>query len=322
MYIIETKNLAKTYDTLTAVDSIVLRVREGEIFGLLGPNGAGKTSTLLMLATLLRPSGGTALVNGYDIVRQPHQVRKSIGIVFQDPSSDDLLTGYENLRLHALMYGVEKSIRRERIDEVLDLVDLTARRDDPVRTYSGGMRRRLEIARGLLHRPKVLFLDEPTLGLDPSARELAWEYIEKLVTRERITVILTTHYMDEADALCDRIAIIDLGKVVALDTPGNLKRKMGGDIIRIRAASPRVDALRRLKFVKRVDSADGVLTITIAHAGEHLQEVLNAAGRVESVEVRSPTLNDVFLHFAGREFREEEAEGGWGQRMMAYRSKK
>jgi len=252
MFIIETKNLAKKYTDLTAVDRINLQVKEGEIFGLLGPNGAGKTTTLLMLATLLRPTSGTAWVNGYDIVKQSHQVRKSIGIVFQEPSSDDLLTGYENLRLHALMYGVNRSIRGKRIEEVLKLVDLTERKDDQVKKYSGGMRRRMEIARGLLHHPKVLFLDEPTLGLDPTAREQAWEYIERLVKSEKITVIITTHYMDEADKLCDRIAIIDFGKVVALDSPNNLKRKMGGDIIRLKALSPNIEALKKLRFIKRL----------------------------------------------------------------------
>ena len=287
MFIIETKNLAKKYTDLTAVDRINLKVKEGEIFGLLGPNGAGKTTTLLMLATLLRPTGGTALVNGYDIVKQSHQVRKSIGIVFQEPSSDDLLTGYENLRLHALMYGVDRSIREKRIEEVLKLVDLTERKDDQVKKYSGGMRRRMEIARGLLHHPKVLFLDEPTLGLDPTAREQAWEYIERLVKSEKITVIITTHYMDEADKLCDRIAIIDFGKVVALDSPNNLKRKMGGDIIRLKASSPNIEALKKLRFVKSIDSFDNTLSITLKNADKHLQEVLNAAGKVESAEILS-----------------------------------
>ncbi len=322
MDIIRTKNLVKRYKTLTAVNGINLEVKQGEIFGLLGPNGAGKTTTLMMLSTLLQPTSGTATVNGHDIKKDPAKVRGSIGMVFQVPSSDDLLTGYENLRLHALMYGVDKSIREKRIAEVLEMVELTDRKNDILKKYSGGMRRRLEIARGLLHHPKVLFLDEPTLGLDPNGREEAWKYIQKLVKNEKITVILTTHYMEEADSLCDRIAIIDYGNIVALDTPENLKRKMGGDIIRLKTSNPNLSALKKLKFVKNVESINGILSITLKDASKHLQEVLNHSGKVNSVEIHSPTLDDVFLHFARREFKGEgeEAEGGWGQRVMTMRA--
>ena len=213
MHVIETKNLTKTYSSLTAVDNLDLKIEKGEVFGLLGPNGAGKSTTLLMLTTLIPPTSGTAFVNGFDIIRQPDQVRKSIGIVFQDPSSDETLTGYENLKLHGLLYDMDARLREERIVEVLHLVDLTNRKDDMVKKYSGGMRRRLELARGLMHHPEILFLDEPTLGLDPQTREHIWEYIRKLATEKNITIIITTHYMDEADRLCDRLAIIDRGKV-------------------------------------------------------------------------------------------------------------
>ena len=216
MHVIETKNLTKTYSSLTAVDNLDLKIGKGEVFGLLGPNGAGKSTTLLMLTTLIPPTSGTALVNGFDIIRQPDQVRKSIGIVFQDPSSDETLTGYENLKLHGLLYDMDARLREERIVEVLRLVDLTNRKDDMVKKYSGGMRRRLELARGLMHHPEILFLDEPTLGLDPQTREHIWEYIRKLATEKNITIIITTHYMDEADRLCDRLAIIDRGKVAVL----------------------------------------------------------------------------------------------------------
>lgn len=231
MHIIETFNLRKEYDGLVALNDLNLQIEEGEIFGLLGPNGAGKTTTLMTLTTLIKPTSGTAEVNGFDIVRQPSSVRKSIGIVFQDPSSDDILTGYENLKLHGMLYSMPVGLREQRIKEVLKLVDLEDRKDDQVKKYSGGMRRRLEIARGLMHHPKVLFLDEPTLGLDPQSRENIWKYIENLSKEEKISLILTTHYMEEVDRLCSRLAIIDKGKVVALDSPSNLKRIIGGDVV-------------------------------------------------------------------------------------------
>jgi len=275
-----------------------------------------------MLATLLPPSSGTATVNGFDILTQPHQVRRSIGIVFQDPSSDDLLTGYENLRLHALLYGVPKESRERRIKEVLELVDLWERKDDQVKKYSGGMRRRLELARGLLHNPKIIFLDEPTLGLDPQTREHMWTYIEKLVKEEKVTIIITTHYMDEADRLCDRIAIIDNGKIVVLDTPEKLKQVIGGDIIRIKIKNPRLDELKRLRYIEKVNVLDNTVSLTVKDANKHLQEILRVIGAVESVELRSPTLNDVFLHYTGKEFRQEEGEGGFWQRAMTMRARK
>jgi len=224
--VIQIKGLTKHYGKLTAVDNISLDIAEGEIFGLLGPNGAGKTTTISMLATLLKPSSGTATVAGFDIVRQSSQVRKSIGIVFQEPSSDDILTGKENLFLHCLMFGVPLNKISARISAVLELVDLKERKNDLVKKYSGGMRRRLELGRGLLHNPKVLFLDEPTLGLDPQTRERIWEYIENLASKEKVTVILTTHYMDEADRLCGRVAIIDHGRTIALDSPQAMKQKL------------------------------------------------------------------------------------------------
>ena len=237
MHIIETKNLTKTYGDLTAVDHLDLKIGKGEVFGLLGPNGAGKSTTLLMLTTLVPPTSGTALVNGFDILRQPDQVRKSIGIVFQDPSSDETLTGYENLKLHGLLYDMDSALREERIVEVLALVELTDRKDDMVKKYSGGMRRRLELARGLMHHPEILFLDEPTLGLDPQTREHIWEYIRKLAKEKEITIIITTHYMDEADRLCDRLAIIDRGKIAVLGNPDQLKKELGGDIIHMKAGN-------------------------------------------------------------------------------------
>jgi ABC-2 type transport system ATP-binding protein len=316
MHIIETRKLTKRFGKLTAVSNLSLKVNEGEIFGLLGPNGAGKTTTLSMLATLLPPSEGSASVNGFDVKKESSQVRHSIGFVFQDPSSDDLLTGRENLYLHALMYGVDMHDINKKMDDVLRLVDLTKRQHERMRNYSGGMRRRLELARGLLHEPKVLFLDEPTLGLDPQTRQHIWSYIKKLSTEKKVTIILTTHYMEEADVLCDRLAIIDHGKVVALDTPARLKKSLGGDVVRLKTDKPNIKAVRKLKFVKGVQREEGYLVLTVTDASRHLQEILKSVGDVENVESRSPTLNDVFLHFTGSEIRDQEGEGGYFERMM------
>ncbi|MFQ6135487.1 MAG: ATP-binding cassette domain-containing protein [Nitrososphaerales archaeon] len=320
MSVIKTENLSKRFETLTAVANLNLEIEEGEVFGLLGPNGAGKTTTIHMLATLLKPSSGRAYVNGFDVVKQPGDVRRSIGIVFQEPSSDDILTGYENLKLHAMMYGLPRGLSGKRIGELLDLVNLTDRKDDLVKKYSGGMRRRLELARGLLHRPKVLFLDEPTLGLDPQSREHIWHYIERMVEETRVTIILTTHYMEEADMLCDRVGIIDFGRIVVLDSPSRLKRVIGGDIVRLKARNPKLDELRRLGYVKSVEFKDDTVTLMVVDANRHLQHILEVVGVVESVEMRSPTLNDVFLHYTGREIREEAPEGGFYERVAAVRS--
>jgi ABC-2 type transport system ATP-binding protein len=320
MHVIETYHLTKKYTTVTAVDDLNLSINKGEVFGLLGPNGAGKTTTLLMLTTLLAPSAGTAIVNGFDITRQPDQVRSSIGIVFQDPSSDETLTGYENLKLHGLLYDMPSKLREERIFEVLSLVELTGRKDEMVKRYSGGMRRRLELARGLMHHPKVLFLDEPTLGLDPQTREHIWEYVQRLRTEERITIILTTHYMDEADRLCDRLAIIDHGKVAVLGAPSQLKKELGGDVIRLRASACDPGAFRHLAYISDIRQEDGGISLTVKDANLHLQEILLAAGPVDSVEVRPLTLEDVFIHYTGRGIREGAAEGGWAEKVMHMRS--
>jgi len=316
---VETENLTKKYNDLLAVDRLNLQINEGEIFGLLGPNGAGKTTTLSMLSTLLKPTTGTARVNRYDIITQPSEVRQSIGIVFQDPSSDDILTGWENLYLHSLMFGVPKEDRKKRIDYVLGLVDLKERSGDIVKKYSGGMRRRLELARGLLHNPRILFLDEPTLGLDPQTREHIWEYIEGLVKIEKVTIIITTHYMEEADRLCNRIAIIDHGHVVALDSPSNLKSKMGGEVIKLQTRFPILDRVKELDYVTSVNRTDKAVVLTVKNASTHLQEILSKVGQVESVEIRTPTLNDVFLHYTGREIRDEAGEGGVMERIAHMR---
>ena len=317
---IEIESLTKRFEDVVAVDSLTLTIADGEFFGLLGPNGAGKSTTLLMLTTLLAPTSGTARVNGFDVVSQAGLVRRSIGIVFQDPSSDDTLTGYENLKLHGMLYGMPAALREERVREVLALVDLTERKDTIVKHYSGGMRRRLELARGLMHRPRVLFLDEPTLGLDPQSRDHIWTYVERLVREERTTVVLTTHYMEEADRLCSRLAIIDHGRIVALDSPANLKRVVGGDVVTLGVRDPKLDAVNALGFVDRMERRDGVVQLTVRDAKDRLPAIMQAIGTVESVEVRPASLDDVFMHYTGREIRESSEEGGWAQRSMRYRS--
>jgi ABC-2 type transport system ATP-binding protein len=257
--IIEVNALTKVFDgKVRAVDGISFSVEEGEILGFLGPNGAGKTTTLDMLATLLRPTGGTASVNGHDILAEPDAVRRSIGYVFQDPTLDLELTCLENLDFHGRLYSLKRDVRQQRIKEMLELVQLTDRADDLVKTYSGGMKRRLEIARGLLHHPRVLFLDEPTLGLDPQTRRSIWEHIQRLNQEKNITIILTTHYTEEADYLCERILIIDFGKIVALDTPDRLKARLEGDIVSLVFKDPVVigkirPLLQKKDWVRRIN---------------------------------------------------------------------
>lgn len=315
------RNLVKQYQNLTAVDNLSLDICNNEVFGLLGQNGAGKTTIIHMLATLLRPTSGSASVNGFDIVNEPAKVRASIGIVFQAPSSDDMLTGYENLKLHALLYNVPRQIREKRISDVLELVGLTERRHDQVKKYSGGMRRRLEIARGILHKPKILFLDEPTLGLDPRSRESMWKYIQKLVQEEKITIILTTHYMEEADVLCDRIGIIDRGKIIALDTPSRLKEIVSGnDIIKLRLEKKDEDfdiLLKDLSFIHRISTdVDGSIILSVEDASRNLPKILKKVN-AESVEFSNRNLNDVFIHFTAQDTK-EQPEGGFMEKFARY----
>jgi ABC-2 type transport system ATP-binding protein len=308
---IETLQLTKTYNSLKAVDTLDIKVESGEIFGLLGPNGAGKTTTVSMLCTILKPTSGTAIVNGYDIVREANKVRKSIGIVFQEPSVDDRLTARENLYMHANLYGVSASEQKERITRILKLVELEDRADDLLRTYSGGMRRRLELGRGLIHYPKVLFLDEPTVGLDPQTRDHIWKYIKELKESHDITVVLTTHYMDEADRLSDRIAIMDHGKIVVLDSPQNLKETLEGDVITVRANN--IEALAELvsKWLgfNKARIVDGALEITVRGGKAAMPRIMEMASQnniyVESLVSREPNLEDVFLHYTGRTIRQD-----------------
>jgi ABC-2 type transport system ATP-binding protein len=339
--LITIKNLVKKYENLTVLNHVNLEVYDNEIFGLLGPNGAGKTTLIHILATLIKPTSGTAIVNGYDITKNPSKVRSSIGIVFQAPSSDDMLSGYENLKLHSLLYGVSRETRERRISEVLELVGLTHRRNDQVKKYSGGMRRRLEIARGLIHKPKVIFLDEPTLGLDPSSREIMWKYIDRLAKDEKITLILTTHYMEEADFLCNRIGFIDKGKIIAVNSPSRLKESLGGEIIEIALRNQQevgaIDGLENLlkqyNFVHKVELNEkkGNIVIYVEDASHDLPIILKAIdnnsnnnNNVKSVDFRRPTLNDVFLKFTGRNImiqQEDPAEGGFTERYAQYGNK-
>jgi len=310
MKAIETNNLTKRFGNLTAVDKVNLEVDQGEIFGLLGPNGAGKSTFISMLCTILKPSSGTAMVEGYDIIREAADVRRSIGIVFQDPSIDDKLTGMENMELHADLYDVPQDVMYNRIDEVLKLVELEDRASSYVNTYSGGMRRRLEIARSLIHYPKVLFLDEPTIGLDPQSRDHIWNYIRDLKKRENITIILTTHYMEEADKLCDRIAIIDRSRIIALDTPHNLKNELEGETIIIESRDNDLLA-RRLVIAQLTDNiikTERELNLTVKNAHTALPRIVELAVSVgvyiDNISIREPDLNDVFMFYTGREIRE------------------
>jgi ABC-2 type transport system ATP-binding protein len=313
-YIIETKDLTRKFGTLTAVDRLNIKVKHGEVFGLLGPNGAGKTTSISMLCTILKPTSGTATVNGFDIVKQPAQVRKSIGIVFQEPSVDDRLTGRENMEMHANLYGVPPNVAKKRIKTLLKLVELDERADNLLRTYSGGMRRRLEIARGLIHYPRVLFLDEPTIGLDPQTREHIWTYIKKLSKEEDISIILTTHYMDEADKLCNRIAIIDYGRIVALDTSGNLKESLGEETIAIKTSEAKElsQKLKDTELVSKMAMSRNELKVHVKNGHETLPRIVEIAAKADihigSISLHEPDLGDVFLHYTGRAIREEEGK--------------
>jgi ABC-2 type transport system ATP-binding protein len=304
---IEVEDLTKAYGETQAVRGVSFRVTPGEVFGFLGPNGAGKSTTINVLCTLARPTSGTARVSGFDVVHQRDDVRRHLGLVFQDPTLDGQLTAAQNLHLHAELYDIDPGAIPGRIDQMLEMVDLADRRDQPVMTFSGGMKRRLEIARGLLHSPRVLFLDEPTIGLDPQTRSAIWRYIRALQEREGTTIFMTTHYMDEAEH-CDRIAIIDRGEIVVLDTPEALKAGVGADRVVLGTAddAAAIAALRE-RFGIDAATADGAVTFHVA-AGEAFVPRLFAELGVEitSVTVARPTLDDVFLRYTGSTIRDAE----------------
>lgn len=310
---ISLSNLCKLFQGVPAVDNVTLEIKKGEIFGLLGPNGAGKSTLVKMLTTMLRPSGGTASVLGHDIIQETDAVRSCIGVVFQDATLDGKLTGRENLEFHAQLYNIGRDMRSKRIDEVLDLVDLRDKADILVETYSGGMQRRLAIARGLINHPQVLFLDEPTLGLDAQTRRHIWEYIKELNVCEGMTILLTTHYMEEADRLCRRVAIIDKGQIVAVDTPQELKNAVGADtiIMQVRnGGESLLEALSSFSWVASSEAADGQLVLLVDDAQSRIPQVIIEASMnratVTSVSVVEPTLEDVFLKFTGRAMRKGE----------------
>ncbi len=306
MSIIETFGLTKRFNSFTAVNRVSFSVEEGEIFGFLGPNGAGKTTTIKMLTTLLHPTEGSATIAGYDIRRNRNEVRKVIGVVFQDPALDTELTGRENLDYHARMYGMSRLEREKRISEVLSLVDLEDKKDTLVKYYSGGMKRRLEIARGLMHQPRVLFLDEPTLGLDSKTRRRIWSYIREMNKNEGTTIFLTTHYMEEADVLCDRVGIIDHGSLIVVDTPRSLKSKLGRDVITIKTSDSDklCNILDEEEWVQKSEVHGGMVNIGVERGEEKIPVIFEIAHRhgihITSISVRNPTLDDVFLHFTGR----------------------
>jgi ABC-2 type transport system ATP-binding protein len=322
-YAIETFALTKKYGKILALDQLNLKIEPGEVFGLLGPNGAGKTTAISMLCTVNSPTSGTALVNGYDIRKQAGKVRRSIGIVFQDPSIDDRLTGRENMMLHAILYDIGDQAAKKRIAELLDLVGLTDRADSLMKTYSGGMRRRLELARGLLHSPRVLFLDEPTLGLDPQTRQHLWSHIEELARQSSITVILTTHYMEEAERLCSRVGIIDSGKIKVVDTPANLIGALKGEVVTVVTARPAefLARIKELDFAHHAEATDSAVRLHLSDAEKKVPMIVELASasniELKSVSIHKPTLNDVFLYYTGKEIRSEEAENELRSTMRA-----
>ena len=317
--VVEVEGLVRRFGDLVAVDGVSFDVRRGEIFGFLGPNGAGKSTTIKILATLLAPTAGRAAIAGHDVVRDALRVRESIGIIFQDNSLDDRLTADQNLYIHSLLYDLPRDVYRARADALLAMVDLTERRRSLVRTFSGGMRRRLEIARGLLHRPQVLFLDEPTVGLDPQTRNAMWQHVLRIRDEGEVTVFMTTHYLDEAEH-CDRIAIIDHGRIVALGSPEELKRQVGGDVMVVGAAPASGDLARDIGERYGVDvtrAADG-LRFQVDDGATFIPRLTSDfQGKISSVSVHRPTLDDVFLKLTGRAIREEEATGKDQMRIIA-----
>jgi ABC-2 type transport system ATP-binding protein len=307
---IEVDDLRKSFDEVEAVRGVSFEVAAGEVFGFLGPNGAGKTTTINMLCTLAKPTGGSARVAGHDVVRERDDVRRHIGLVFQDPTLDGYLTAEQNLRLHAELYGVDSALVPGRMRQVLEMVGLWERRDATVMTFSGGMRRRLEIARGFLHSPRVLFLDEPTIGLDPQTRSSIWRYIAQLQEREEITIFMTTHYMDEAE-FCDRIAIMDQGEIVVLDTPEALKAQVGADRVRIQTEDDDA-AIAALadRFGVEATISEGAVTFFVPSGEEFVPRLFAELGvAISSVSVSRPTLDDVFMSHTGTTIRDAEESG-------------
>ncbi len=314
LYSVETRSLSKIFGTVNAVNDISFAIKSGEIFGFLGPNGAGKSTTIMILTTLLKPTSGQALVSGFDVMTQAKQVRQSIGYVQQESTVDEYLTGRENLVLQARLNHIPKEQINKRIDEVLELIELSDRQNDPVVTYSGGMRKRLDIAGGLLHHPKVLFLDEPTVGLDIQTRRKIWEYIKKIHKEFEMTIFLTTHYMEEADQLCDRIGIIDHGKIQVIDSPENMKNAMGNEVISLifenGNSNDFLSQLHQIDLIKKINADNNKLTIFTSKGTEVIPKIFQISSELQikiiSLSLTQPTLDDVFISYTGREIRDED----------------
>jgi len=318
---IETKSLTKSFGDLKAVDDISFNVENGEIFGFLGPNGAGKSTTMMILTTLLKPTSGQALVSGFDVKTNPKQVRQKIGYVQQESTVDEYLTGRENLLLQARLNHIPKDLIKERIDEVLELIELSDKQNDAVVTYSGGMRKRLDIAGGLLHRPKVLFLDEPTVGLDIQTRRKIWKYIKKIHEEFEMTIFLSTHYMEEADQLCDRIGIIDGGKIQVIDTPQNMKSAMGNEVISLtieksESENDFLSELKKIELIKKINEDQNKITLFASKGTEVIPKIFQIASelkiKINSISLTQPTLDDVFISYTGHEIKTNE--GGFNRR--------
>ncbi len=324
---IEARGLTRLFGEVVAVDHVDLEVGQGEVFGFLGPNGAGKTTTISMLTTLLEPTEGSAKVGGFDIETDGEGVRSSIGIVFQEQSLDERLTARENLDFHAVLYHLSSGEREKKIPEALELVDLADRADDLVERFSGGMKRRLEIARGLLHTPKILFLDEPTIGLDPQTRRAVWDHIVRLKEQTGITIFMTTHYMEEAE-FCDRIAIIDHAKVVALDSPEGLKSQVGGDVVTVTSPDPGSVAEYLAGAGLDPQTKEGEVRVEVADGARFIPLLAREfTGIIEGIELRRPTLDDVFVNLTGRTIRETELDSrdisrAQMRRMMNFRGRR
>ncbi len=317
---IAVRNLVKNFGEVQAVRGVEFEVAAGEVFGFLGPNGAGKTTTINMLCTLVKPTSGAATVAGYDVVSQRDDVRRHIGLVFQDPTLDSYLTAAQNLKLHAELYGVQRDLVEPRMRQVLTMVGLWERKDTPVGTFSGGMRRRLEIARGLMHSPRVLFLDEPTIGLDPQTRRSIWNYIRELKESEEITIFMTTHYMDEAE-WCERIAIMDHGEIVALDAPQTLKDSVGADRVMIHTDDNEA-AIRELgdRFEIKAQVAEGAVTFGVPAGEQFVPRLFSELDvPIRSISVSRPTLDDVFMSYTGTTIRDAEEDAGRNRSRMMMR---
>ena len=317
LYSIETKSLTKSFGDVIAVNDISFSVKTGEIFGFLGPNGAGKSTTMMILTTLLKPTSGQALISKFDVMRDAKKVRENIGYVQQETTVDEYLTGRENLLLQAKLNHIPKNQINQRIDDVLELIELTDKQNDSVVTYSGGMRKRLDIAGGLLHRPKVLFLDEPTVGLDIQTRRKIWEYIKKIHTEFDMTIFVSTHYMEEADKLCDRVGIIDGGKIQVIDSPENLKNAMGNEVISIileydSISDSFLSPLKEIEFVKNITEDGTKLTLFVSNGTEVIPKVFQIASELKikiiTISLTRPTLDDVFISYTGHEIRDDDSK--------------